>query len=387
MAKEKQILNSDFKVGVLGGGQLGKMLALAAGNWHLPLYILDEKADFPAGPFTFFTEGNFKDYDDVYRFGRDKDVLTIEIEHVNTDALRDLEKKGVIVHPGPDKLDIIKDKGRQKEFYLHHKLPTANFKLYSSGEEVRQLVQAGKLALPFVQKSRTAGYDGRGVAVIRTLEDLEEKLLPGACVIEDLVPIQKELAVIVARNARGEVKAFPTVEMTFNPEANLVEFLLCPAQISPAIARAAEDLAMRVIKAYDLCGLLAVELFLTEDGDLLINEVAPRPHNSGHHTIDSCYTSQYEQHLRAILNLPLGSTRLKSPSVMVNILGAEGYTGTARYEGLEECLAIEGVKIHLYGKSKTKPFRKMGHATVLDPNIEYAKEKAEKVQKLLRVIG
>ncbi len=387
MGNEKPILNSDFKLGVLGGGQLGKMLALAAGNWHLPLYMLDEKKDFPAAPFSYFTEGSFRDYDDVYRFGRQMDVLTIEIEHVNTEALHQLVKEGVIVHPAPDRLEIIKDKGRQKEFYNRHNLPTAPFQLYDSAEAVRTAIDQGQIELPFVQKSRTAGYDGRGVALIRTAADLEAKLLPGACVIETLVPIEKELAVIVARNARGEVKTFPTVEMTFNPEANLVEFLLCPAQINAAIARAAEELAVSVIEAYDLCGLLAVELFLTESGELLINEVAPRPHNSGHHTIDSCYTSQFEQHLRAILNLPLGSTMMKSPSVMVNILGAEGYQGTALYEGLEDCLAIEGVKIHLYGKTITKPFRKMGHATVLDPKLECAKEKAREVQQKMKVVS
>lgn len=374
------------KVGVLGGGQLGKMLALAAGNWHLPLYFLDESKDFPAGPFaTGFTEGSFKDYDAVYNFGKTVDVLTIEIEHVNTDALLQLEKEGVTIHPRPAALNIIKDKGLQKQFYREHQLPTSDFQLFDFEKDLLQAIEKQDITFPFVQKSRTAGYDGRGVSILRSNEDLESKLLSGACVIEQLVDIQKELAVIVARNEDGEVVAFPTVEMDFNPEANLVEFLVSPAQIDPAIEEAAEELAKSVIEAYNICGLLAVELFLTQDNQLLINEVAPRPHNSGHPTIDNCYTSQFEQHLRGILNLPLGSTHLKSPAVMVNLLGEPGYSGEVLYKGLNECLAIAGVNIHLYGKAVTKPFRKMGHVTVLGESVEAAKEKAKRVQDLLKV--
>lgn len=376
------------KVGVLGGGQLGKMLALAAGNWHLPLYFLDGSKDFPAGPFaTGFTEGSFKDYDAVYNFGKTVDVLTIEIEHVNTDALLQLEKEGVKIHPRPAALNIIKDKGLQKQFYREHQLPTSDFQLFDSEKDLLQAIEKQDVTFPFVQKSRTAGYDGRGVSILRSTEDLDNKLLPGACVIEQLVDIQKELAVIVARNEDGEVVAFPTVEMDFNPEANLVEFLVSPAQIDPAIEKAAEELAKSVIEAYNICGLLAVELFLTQDNQLLINEVAPRPHNSGHPTIDNCYTSQFEQHLRGILNLPLGSTHLKSPAVMVNLLGEPGYSGEVLYKGLNECLAIAGVNIHLYGKAVTKPFRKMGHVTVLGETVEAAKEKAKRVQEFLKVVA
>lgn len=386
MQHTKDILQT--KVGVLGGGQLGKMLALAAGNWHLPIYFLDESKDFPAGPYaTGFTEGSFKNYDDVYHFGKEMDVLTIEIEHVNTEALLQLEKEGKKIYPQPSKLNIIKDKGLQKQFYQAKQLPTSSFQLFENGEAIINAIQSGQLQFPFVQKSRTAGYDGRGVAIIRSETDLKTKLLPEASLVEDLVDIQKELAVIVARNEQGEVASFPAVEMEFNPEANLVEFLVCPAQIDPSIERGAENLAKAVIEAFDLCGLLAVELFLTKDNKLLINEVAPRTHNSGHHTIDSCYTSQFEQHLRSILNLPLGSTHMKSPSVMVNLLGAEGFTGPVFYEGLDKSLAIEGVKPHIYGKSMTKPFRKMGHVTVLGETLELAKAKARQVQQLLRVIS
>jgi 5-(carboxyamino)imidazole ribonucleotide synthase len=314
------------------------------------------------------------------------DVLTIEIEHVNTEALLRLEAEGLRVHPSPAALNIIKDKGLQKEFYLKNKLPTSDFKLYESGEAIKSAIEAGDLQFPFVQKSRTAGYDGKGVAVIKSAADLP-LLLPDASVVEDLVDIEKEIAVVVARNERGEVKAFPAVEMEFNPVANLVEFLVCPADLDPAIEQAAEKMAMDCIAAYGICGLLAVELFLTKDNRLLINEVAPRPHNSGHHTIDSCYTSQFEQHLRGILNLPLGSTKMKTASVMVNLLGEPGHSGPVRYAGFEEAVAMEGVKIHLYGKADTKPYRKMGHVTVLAADVEAAKAKARKVQGIIRVIS
>ncbi|MCB0571146.1 MAG: 5-(carboxyamino)imidazole ribonucleotide synthase [Phaeodactylibacter sp.] len=387
MSSKVSPLHPDFKLGVLGGGQLGKMLALAAGNWHLPLYVLDASRSFPAGRVTpFFTEGNFKDYDDVYRFGSQMDVITIEIEHVNTEALRRLQEEGKVVHPNPDMLDIIKDKGAQKLFYQEKGILSAPFQLFETEEAVIAALGAGQIHYPFVQKSRTAGYDGRGVSVVKDEYSLE-KLLPGACVVEEMVDIDKELAVIVARNASGQVAVYPAVEMAFNPEANLVEFLVCPASISPDVEQQAEALAIETVEAYGLCGLLAVELFLDKNGMLLVNEVAPRPHNSGHHTIDSCYTSQFEQHLRAVLNLPLGSTRMKNPSVMVNLLGAEGFEGPAEYEGLEECLAIEGMHLHLYGKAITKPYRKMGHATIVAESAEAAAARARKVLATLRIIS
>ncbi len=382
MAKTKSILQN---IGVLGGGQLGKMLALEAARWNLPFHVLDTSPDFPAGSYcTSFTEGSFKDYDDVLRFGKDKDVVTIEIEHVNTAALRELQKEGVIVHPDPARLEIIKDKGLQKAFYQSNGLPTSPFELFDSEAAVKQAVNAGRLAFPFVQKSRTAGYDGRGVAVIADEEALA-KLLPGVCMVEPLVDIEKELAVIVARNQQGQVVAYPPVEMTFNAEANLVEFLICPAGISPEVATSAGHLAKATIEAYDVCGLLAVELFLTKSGELLLNEVAPRTHNSGHHTIDSCVTSQFEQQLRAILNLPLGSTRMTSAAVMVNLLGEPGFTGPAIYNNLDQTLRIAGAKIHLYGKSITKPFRKMGHATIVDNDLQRAQANASLLKNTLKI--
>lgn len=382
---KKSVFGPDYRLGILGAGQLGKMLAIAAADWHLPVRALDQSSDFPAGPYcAHFTEGNFNDPEAVYAFGKTLDVLTIEIEHVAIEALFRLEAEGVAVHPRPGALAIIKDKGLQKQFWIQHGLPSASFRLYDDGDAVRQAIDAGQIHFPFVQKSRTEGYDGRGVAVIRSQADWD-KIMDTPCVIEDLVAIEKELAVIVARNAAGEVAAFPAVEMTFHPEANLVEFLLCPARIPTEIEQAAEALALRAIEAFDIYGLLAVELFWTTAGELLINEVAPRPHNSGHHTINSCYTSQFEQHLRGILGLPLGSTRMKSPSVMLNLLGEPGYSGPAHYEGIGECLAMEGVKIHLYGKAQTKPFRKMGHVTILDADLDRAIARAREVQGRLKV--
>lgn len=379
--------NTELKIGVLGGGQLGKMFALAAHNWDIETWCLDQSSTFPAGPVcTRFVEGDFRNFDDVVAFGKQVDVLTIEIEHVNTDALLKLESEGLKVHPAPDKLNIIKDKGLQKEFYRSHGLPTSGFRLYESGDAVREAVERGELVFPFVQKSRTSGYDGKGVAVVRSENDLP-LLLPDASVVEDLVEIAVEIAVVVARNESGETSAFPAVSMAFNPVANLVEFLVCPADITSDVEAAAEQLALRTIAAFGICGLLAVELFLTTDNQLLINEVAPRPHNSGHHTIDSCYTSQFEQHLRGILNLPLGSTKMKSASVMVNLLGEPGQSGPVQYLGFEDCVAMEGVKPHLYGKKETKPYRKMGHVTVLADTAEAAKAKARAVQQTLKVVA
>ncbi len=374
------------KIGILGGGQLGKMLCLAAAPWDFKTYILDASADYPAGQVcTGFTVGDFNNYDDVLAFGQDKDVLTIEIEHVNTAALHALEAQGKVVHPSPRALDIIKDKGLQKAFYRDNEIPTAHFELFDDEKKLVEAIESGRWKLPLVQKTRTAGYDGKGVAMLRTSEDLKTKLLSGACLAEALAPIQTEIAVIAARNIHDEVSIFPPVEMDFHPEANLVELLLCPARISPLVAAEAEALAEQVIRTFDVCGLLAVEMFLTTDGQLLVNEVAPRPHNSGHHTIDSAQTSQYQQHLRAICNLPLGDTRQLQPAVMLNLLGEPDHKGPVHYDGVGECLALDGVHIHLYGKALTSPFRKMGHVTITGETIQDAMQKAGFVKKTLKV--
>jgi 5-(carboxyamino)imidazole ribonucleotide synthase len=377
----------DKIIGILGGGQLGKMLSLEAQKWDVNLWILDKSKDFPAASVcSKFVEGDFTNFDDVYQFGKQVDVLSIEIENVNIQALLQLQKEGLSIHPAPEKLAIIQDKGLQKQFYKQNKLPSPDFRLWNSSEDILQAIADKKLYLPFVQKTRKAGYDGRGVSVIAKEEDLNQ-LLPGASLTEELVEIDKELAVIVCRNERGETAVFPPVDMVFDPDANLVEFVRAPAAISSSLSKEAENLALSTMKSFGICGLLAVEMFLTKDGKLLINEVAPRPHNSGHHTLDNCYTSQFEQHLRALLGLSPGSTRFKMPAVMVNILGEPGYSGTAKYAGWEDCLAIEGVNIHLYGKKKTSPYRKMGHVTVVDQEVENALAKAKRVKQILKVIA
>ncbi|MCK6691965.1 MAG: 5-(carboxyamino)imidazole ribonucleotide synthase [Thermoanaerobaculia bacterium] len=381
------MFDTNKKIGILGGGQLGKMLCLAAANWDFKTYILDASPDYPAGAVcTGFTAGDFRHFDDVLNFGRDMDLITIEIEHVNTDALRALEQMGKTIHPSPRALDIIKDKGLQKKFYREHGIPTPAFELFETEKDLVNAVRQGGWKLPLVQKTRTAGYDGRGVAVLRTAEDLHAKLLSGPCLAEEMAPIQTELAVIAARNESDEVVVFTPVEMDVHPDANLVELLLCPARVSPLVLAEAEALAERVIRAFDICGLLAVEMFLTEDGRLLVNEVAPRPHNSGHHTIESAQTSQFQQHLRAICNLPLGAVTQKMPAVMVNLLGEPGYKGPVRYAGAEDCLALEGVCLHVYGKAMTAPFRKMGHVTITAGTLEETLKKAEFVKKTLKVI-
>ena len=375
------------KIGILGAGQLGKMLCLEAARLDLDLSLMDKNDRFPAAKLCKrFVAGDFKNYEDVLNFGRTVDILSIEIEAVNVDALKQLKSEGISVHPDPDQLEIIKDKGLQKQFYKKHQIPTSPFTLYEDAEEIRKAVAQSSLRLPFVQKARKDGYDGRGVHVVRKEADLE-KLLDTASLVEPLVDIEKEIAVIVARNENDEVKAYPAVEMEFHPTANLVEFLFCPSEISEMEESIAQKLARDLIRAFDICGLLAVEMFLTKQGKILINEVAPRPHNSGHHTLDSAKTSQFEQHLRAITNLPLGSCENISPAVMINLLGEDSYAGPVKYEHLEEMLQVNGLKILLYGKTETRPFRKMGHATILDASLERAKEKARKAKSILKIIS
>ncbi len=364
---------------------MGKMLTLAASQWGLRTAILDAGQDMPAAPVCQeFVQGDFRDFETVYRFGKTVDLLTIEIEQINIDALEKLEKEGVRVFPSPANLRVIQDKAVQTQFLIDQKIPKPAYLTFSSPAEIRQAIDAGKVRFPFVQKLRKFGYDGRGVRVIRSEKDLSQ-LLEGETMTEDCVAIDKELSVIVARNSSGEVAAYPAVEMVFNPEANLVDYLVCPAEITPAIEKEAEMLAKKIAGALNLIGILAVEMFLDKQGKLWVNELAPRPHNSGHQTIESSFTSQYEQHLRAILNFPLGSTATKMPSVMINLLGEAGFSGPAVYEGLKECLAIEGVKIHIYGKKETRPFRKMGHVTVLDFKRERALEKARRVRQTIKV--
>jgi 5-(carboxyamino)imidazole ribonucleotide synthase len=381
----EQLVISDFKLGIIAGGQLGKMLALAASNWDIKTFILDADENCPAASCaTYFVRGNHLNFDDVYSFGKKVDMITFEIENVNIDALKKLKQEGIKIFPEPETLELIKDKGLQKEFYYQNNIPSAPFKIVDSKTEIIEAIENGILKFPFVQKLRTGGYDGKGVAVIKSKNEIIN-LLDGASIVEENITIKKEIAIIVARNSNGEIKCFPAVEMEFNPSANLVEKLICPASIEESISEVATHLAEKIIKQINCVGILAVEMFIDHENKIWINEIAPRPHNSGHHTIESIITSQYEQLLRAIFNFPLGSTQIKLPAVMINLLGEEGFEGNVRYEGLNEAMAIEGVKIHLYGKKMTKPFRKMGHATILSKTINEASIKAELVKQKLKI--
>lgn len=365
------------RIGVLGGGQLGRMLIQSAIDLDLRISCLDPDPDAPCAHLAAsFQQGSLQSEEDIIAFAADQDILTIEIEHVNTAALRKVQALGKVVYPSPDFIEMIQDKGLQKQFYVQHQIPTAPFELVDSGQAFRPT------SYPFVLKSRKGGYDGKGVQVIRGEEDLS-KAFDAPCVVETYIPFQKELAMIVARNPQGEIKTFPMVEMEFNPEANLVELLFSPASLENAVHEEAARLAMRIVEVASFVGILAVEFFLTQDGKLIVNEMAPRPHNSGHHTIEANVTSQYGQHLRAICGLPLGDTSARSAAAMVNLLGAPGFEGPVRYEGMEEVLAMPHAHVHLYGKQMTKPFRKMGHVTVCSERTEDAINQARKIYQQL----
>lgn len=372
--------NPHFTIGILGGGQLGRMLIQAGINLDLNFQVLDPDPQAPCAGIARFTAGKLTDYETVMAFGKNCDVITIEIENVNTKALADLEKAGKKVFPQPHVIELIQDKRVQKKFFVDNGIPTAPFILVNNKADVIQQADF----LPAVNKLGKEGYDGRGVQIIKTKTDLDKAFdAPG--LLEKLIPFEKEIAVIVSRNAAGEVAIYPPVEMAFHPEANLVEYLFSPAQLQPEISQQAQAIASNVITRLDMIGLLAVEMFVTNEGTVLVNEVAPRPHNSGHQTIEGNVTSQYEQHLRAILNLPAGSTAMLAPSAMVNLLGEEGFTGSAHYEGLEAVLKTEGVHVHLYGKKTTKPFRKMGHVTIVDTDLIRLKKKVNFVKETLKV--
>lgn len=370
-----------FRLGVLGGGQLGRMFIQECINLNVSVAVLDPDENAPCRNLVDeFVQGNFNDYQAVYDFGRNKNLLTIEIEHVNLEALFQLEKEGVKIYPQPAVLQIVKDKGLQKEFYAGHGIPTAPFYLVNNREETRK--HLGEF--PFMQKLRRGGYDGKGVYPLLKETDIE-KGFDAPSVLEKLVDFEREISVIVARNEKGDVAHFPMVDMDFNKEANLVEFLFSPSELDNTIQEKAIAIARLIIEQLQMVGLLAVEMFVTRTGEVLVNEIAPRPHNSGHHTIEANRTSQYAQHLRAILGLPLGNTDVIYPAVMVNILGEPGYEGDAIYEKLNEVLNLPGTYVHLYGKKTTKPFRKMGHVTIVNKNLDQAKRQAQLVKQLLKV--
>jgi 5-(carboxyamino)imidazole ribonucleotide synthase len=374
---------NSIKIGMLGGGQLGRMLLQKAADFSLYFKVLDPD---PAAPCRHladeFVNGSFNDFDTVYSFGKTCDLITIEIEHVNVEALEKLQSEGVTVYPQPSVIRLVQDKGEQKLFYKKYNFPTASFQLINSREDLKKI----NPVLPIIQKVRKGGYDGKGVLKISNASEFDTAFNDPS-IIEELVPFKKEIAVIVARGPEGSVKCFPAVDMEFNSEANLVEYLLSPAELSEDLAKKAMQIATDLADAFKIVGVLAVEMFLTKNDELLINEIAPRPHNSGHHTIESNVTSQYEQHLRAILGMPLGNTDVIKPAVMVNLIGEKNYDGPVIYKSMNEILEMEEVHIHLYGKKFTRPFRKMGHVTITGNTIDEAKEKAVQVKKILKVIS
>lgn len=383
----KNYFSSDFKLGVLGGGQLGKMLLTETQKFDIYTVVLDKSANAPCSQIcNEFHRGDLLDFDTVYNFGKKVNLLTIEIEAVNIDALDKLAEEGVTVYPKPENLRIIQNKGKQKLFYRNNNIPTADFSYFAFLEELKHAHENSIIDFPFVWKSAQFGYDGNGVKMVRNLDDLQS-LPEGECIAEKLIPFKNELAVIVARNSDGQTKTYPVVEMEFHPEANQVEYVICPARVDEKTAEKAQKVALQVADAFDFVGLLAVEMFQTENNEILVNEVAPRTHNSGHYSIEASYTNQFEQHLRSILNLPLGSTESKVAGIMVNLVGEEGFTGNVIYKNLEEILKIDGVTPHIYGKKQTKPFRKMGHITIVHKDVNQARKIAQTVKETVRVIA
>lgn len=372
-----------LKVGILGGGQLGRMLLQAAANYPVETHVLENDDTCPASHLcTYFIKGDITDFDTVYRFGQGLDAITIEIENVNIEALEVLEKEGVAIFPKPAVLRIIKNKALQKQYYFEYEIPTAEFTIITSKKEIEQWQQL----LPGVQKLAEGGYDGRGVQMISDLASIDNGF-DGHSVLEKKVRVKKEIAQIVAVGQDGKTALYPPVEMLFNKDLNLLDYQLCPAEISQAALWKVEAIALSVVRHFHSAGLFAVELFVDQNDDVFVNETAPRVHNSGHHTIEAHYSSQFDMLWRIILNYPLGNTKAVLPSVMVNLIGKEGYSGEAKYEGLEEVLAIDNAFVHIYGKTYTKPGRKMGHVTIISHEKKDLIYKANKVKNMLSVVA
>lgn len=379
--------SSDLKLGILGGGQLGKMLLAETRKFDIQTYILDPSSEAPSqfGATKFF-RGNLMDFETVYQFGKLVNLLTIEIENVNLDALDKLEEEGLAIYPSPKTLRLIQNKGKQKDFYVNHAIPTSRHLRFIDLNEVKKALESNKLEFPFVWKCAQFGYDGNGVKIVRSTMDLIN--LPEVeCIAEEMVPFKNELAVIVVRNISGEISTYPVVEMEFHPEANQVEYVICPARIAAEVAEEAQKIALQVSEKFNHVGLLAVEMFQTQEDKILVNEVAPRPHNSGHYSIEASYTSQFENHIRAVLDLPLGNTDSKVAGIMVNLVGEEGHSGPVIYENIDKIMAIHGVTPHIYGKRETRPFRKMGHVTIVNEDVNKARAIAEEVKNMIRVIS
>ncbi|MGI9526757.1 MAG: 5-(carboxyamino)imidazole ribonucleotide synthase [Weeksellaceae bacterium] len=359
------------KIGILGGGQLGRMFIQNALNYPVEIHVLDPNPQAPCSQIAHhFVVGDFNDKDAVLAFAKNVDIIGIEIEHVNLEALKHLKAEGKTVIPDPEVLEIIQDKGLQKEFYLNHNIPTAPLKKKSD--------------YPVVQKMRKGGYDGKGVQILN-LENASNHW-DDPSIYEEVADLDLELAVIVARNESGQTVAYPVVEQVFNPVYNLLDYLLTPARISEDIAEEAKKIAMQVVDAFDAPGIYAVELFLNKDGSIWVNETAPRVHNSGHSTIEVAYSSQYDMMLRVLMNYPLGSTELMKKSAMLNIIGAEGQEGLADLAGLKELLEIPGAAVHWYGKKTTQSGRKMGHATFIADDYNEIIHQIEKMKNILKSV-
>ena len=374
-------------IGILGGGQLGKMLLSTTRKWDIKTKVLDNNPNAPAKlSCNEFHVGNLMDYQTVLNFAKNIDVLTIEIENVNVKALEEIEKKGIKVYPQPNVLAIIQNKLKQKKFYKENKIPTAPFREFKTIKSIKEQIIHGNLCFPFVWKSNSMGYDGFGVKIIKSNRDLE-KLNDCPGFIEDLIEIRKELSVIICRNEKGEIKNFPVVEMIFDNDSNQVEYIISPARINNETSKRAISIALKLSKIYNHIGIMAIELFLTTDNEILINEVAPRPHNSGHFSIEMSYTNQFEQHVRAILGLPLGETKNKISGVMVNLVGEKKHNGPVKYSNIDQIMTIDGVTPHIYGKKETRPNRKMGHVTIVNEKLENAIKIAKTVKETIKVIS
>lgn len=378
------VKDKKIPLGILGGGQLGCMMIESAGDLPLKFHVLDPDPEAPCRQLDCrFVEGDFRDFATVIEFGKTLDVLTIEIEDVATQALKRLrDEHGVTVYPQPEVIELMQDKGLQKEFYLKNRIPAAEFVLVAGKNEIAEHARL----FPCFQKLKKSGYDGRGVCRLDSIEDLSSAF-DAPSVLEKAQNIQKEISVILARSRDGQIKQFPIVEMCFHPKEHLVDILFAPASLAPELVDRAYQLARDVAQKLEVVGVLAVEMFVTTDGRILVNEIAPRPHNSGHHTIEANETSQYLIHLQSILGLEMGSTRMRSPSALLNILGDARYEGVARFEGLETLENQEQVFVHVYGKKQTRPYRKMGHVTVLENTVENALKKIEKIRETLKVVA
>ena len=377
------MLGKNKTIGILGGGQLGKMVLDVSNRWGLKVYVLDSNIECPSSKLcSKFFVGDLMDYDTVVKFGENVDLITIEIENVNVDALKFLESRGKKVFPQPRVIEIIQDKSKQKEFYIDNEIPTSSFRSCNGIEELKSLISKGEISYPFIWKASKMGYDGYGVNKISDNKSLE-KLSDCHCIVEELISIKKELSVMVGLRESGEILNYPVVEMEFNKDSNQVEYILSPAQISQELKIKAEKLACNIAEKFKICGIIAVEMFLTNQDEILVNEVAPRPHNSYHFSIEGSYTSQFEQFLRAILDLPLGSTKILQNSVMVNLVGEKNSKGIVEYKNFDQIIGIEGVNPHIYGKLETKPNRKMGHITIINEDIEIAKTIAKEIKETI----